>query len=157
MALEFLTQEACSVETEVSEPQRAFEPTEETKEKWATKVHFYLLGMVILLVLNIVYNFSVAEKGTPLLQTILKNPIFDFPRAGKENPILRKEAMNSVGVITGILHNETNPTALIGTKLAHEGDIISGAKVTKIYRDRVEFNNDGFSWTQRIMEKPELK
>ena len=60
-------------------------------------------------------------------------------------------------VVSGILHSENNPTALVGIKLVHEGDAILGAKVLKIYRDKVEFEKDGFSWTQRIMEKPEPK
>ena len=155
MALEFLTQEARSVEAEVTEPQWTFEPADEMKEKRTSKVLLCLLCVAILLVLNITYNFSVAEKGTPILQTILKNPIFDFAGASKENPLLRKEAINSIGVITAILHNENNPTALVGIKLVHEGDVISGAEVIKIHRDRVEFDRDGFSWTQRILEKPE--
>jgi len=155
MALELLTQETCLVETEVNELQRAFEPTDETKAKRLSKVLFCLLCAGILLVLNIVYNFSVAEKDAPILQTIVKNPIFDFAGTGKENPRLRNEAISSVGVITGILHSENSPTALVGMKLIHEGDAISGAKVIKIHHDRVEFEKDEFSWTQRIMEKPE--
>ena len=155
MVLELLTKESSSVETDFNEPQRAFEPKDETKEKRTNKVVFGLLCMAILLALNIVYNFSVAEKNAPILQTVMKNPIFDFAGAGKENSLRRNEAMNSIGVIKGILHNENNPSALLGTKLVHEGDVISGAKVTKIYRDRVELEKDGFSWTQHVMEKPE--
>ena len=155
MVLEYLAQEACSVEAEVNEPQKAFEPTCETKKRQRSKMLFGLLCVAIVLVLNIVYNFSVAAKGTPILQTIIKNPIVNFAKTGRENPLRRKEAMKSVGVVVGILHSENTPTALVGIKLVHEGDIIAGAKVIKIHRDRVEFKKDGFSWTQHVMEKSE--
>ena len=116
-----------------------------------------LLFLAILFALNVVYNFSVAAKGTPVLQTITKNPIFDFAGEDKENPLLRNEAIKSIGVVKGILHSKDNPTALIGINLVHQGDVVSGAKVIKIHTDRVEFERDGFSWTQQILEKPEVK
>ena len=157
MVLEYLTQEACSVEAEINEPQKVLEPLDKTKGKLVGKMVFCFLCVAVVLVLNIAYNFSVVAKGTPILQTITKNPIFDFAGTDKENPHLRKEAINNVGVVKGILHNENNPTALIGIELINEGDVISGSKVIKIHKDRVEFEKDGFSWTQYIMEKAELR
>ena len=157
MALDCLTQEDSSIEVGINEPQKAFEQADETQIKRGKKVIFCLLCVAILLVSNIAYNFSVAKKGTPFLQTIMKNPVFNFAGAGKENPRLRTEAMNNVGVVKAILHNENNPTALIGIKMVSQGDVISGAKVMKIHKDRVEFEKNGFSWTQDIMEKPEIK
>lgn len=155
MTLECLTKETNPINAEVNESQKAFEPADETNKKQRTKVLFCLLCLAILFALNTAYNFSVAEADTPVLQTIMKNPVFDFAGTDKENPLLRKEAINSIGVVKGILHNENNPTALIGTEMLHEGAIISGAKVIKIHKDRVEFEKDGFAWTQHVMEIPE--
>ena len=156
MVLECLNQESSSVEADVSEPERAYEPAGETEKK-RNKVVFGLLCVAILLALNTVYNIAVAKKGTPFLQTIIKTPFFDFAGAGKDDSLLRQEAIRSVGVIKAILHTDNNPTALVGDSLVHQGQVISGAKVIKIHRDKVEFEKDGFSWTQNIMEEPEIE
>ena len=153
MVLEILKQQTYSAEAD--EPQKVFETADETTEKPTNKMVLALLFVAILLVSNMAYNFSVAAKGDPILQTIVKNPIFDFAGSSKENPLQREETMASVGVVKGILHNGTKPTALIGTELVHEGAVISGAKIIKIHKDKVEFEKDGFSWTQHVMEKPD--
>ena len=157
MVLDYLTKKDCSDEAEVNESQQTFEPTDGTKGKLKGKMVFCFLCVAVVFVLNITYNFSVVAKGTPILQTITKNPIFDFGGTDKENPRLRNEAINNVGVVKGILYTENDPTALIGIKIIHEGDVISGSTVIKIHKDRVEFEKDGFSWTQHVMEKAELR
>jgi hypothetical protein len=52
--------------------------------------------------------------------------------------------------ITGILFSQDNPTAVIGTRIAHVGDTIAGATIVKINLTTVEFEKDGKSWTQTL-------
>ncbi|MBN2269573.1 MAG: hypothetical protein JXN61_03110 [Sedimentisphaerales bacterium] len=52
--------------------------------------------------------------------------------------------------VKGILFSDDNPSAVIGTRIAHVGDIIAGATITKINKKDVEFEKDGQTWTQTI-------
>lgn len=52
--------------------------------------------------------------------------------------------------VTGILFSQDNPTAVIGTRIAHIGDTIAGATIVKINLTTVEFEKDGKSWTQTL-------
>jgi len=52
--------------------------------------------------------------------------------------------------VTGILFSQDNPTAVIGTRIAHIGDTIAGATIVKINLTTVEFEKDGKSWTQAL-------
>ena len=53
-------------------------------------------------------------------------------------------------VVKGIVYNESNPSALIGADIVHEGATISGAQVVKIRRDSVEFSINGTTWRQPV-------
>ena len=59
------------------------------------------------------------------------------------------------GRISYIVGTEDNHSALIGTKLVREGDIIDGVTVVKIYKDEVEFEKDGKRWTQKEGDAPD--
>lgn len=59
------------------------------------------------------------------------------------------------GCISSIIGTEDYHSALIGTKLVREGDIIDGVTVVKIYEDRVEFEKDGKRLTQKIGDTPD--
>jgi hypothetical protein len=52
--------------------------------------------------------------------------------------------------VKGILFSDDNPSAVVGTRIAHVGDIIAGAKILKINKKSVEFEKDGQIWTQAI-------
>lgn len=52
--------------------------------------------------------------------------------------------------IKGILHSEDNPSAIIGTRIVHEGETISGATIVKINKDSVEFEMNGKRWVQEV-------
>jgi hypothetical protein len=52
--------------------------------------------------------------------------------------------------VMGILFSQDNPTAVIGTRIAHVGDTIAGATIVKINLTTVEFEKDGKSWTQAL-------
>jgi type II secretory pathway component PulC len=51
--------------------------------------------------------------------------------------------------LTGILYSD-NPSAIVDGEIVKEGDMINGAKVIKIHRDKVEFEKDGEKWTKRV-------
>jgi hypothetical protein len=60
--------------------------------------------------------------------------------------------VRKVGPLTvkGIVYSKDNPTAVIGTKIAHVGDIIEGARVMEINPDNVVFEKDGETFTKRV-------
>lgn len=60
------------------------------------------------------------------------------------------QASSSVLIVRGIVYSQDDPTAVIGTRIVHEGDKISDATVVKINRDSVEFESDGKKWVQKV-------
>ncbi len=57
-------------------------------------------------------------------------------------------------LVTGILYSNDKPSAVIGNRIAYEGDTLQGINVVKIYKDKVEFEKDGKRWIQSIEDKP---
>lgn len=53
-------------------------------------------------------------------------------------------------LVTGILHSEDKPAAIVNTQIVHEGQQISGATVEKIDADGVQFESNGRRWKQTI-------
>jgi len=56
-------------------------------------------------------------------------------------------------IVRSILHSDSKPSAVIGTQIVHEGDVILGATIIKIDKDGVEFEKEGKTWTQKV-ERP---
>ena len=52
--------------------------------------------------------------------------------------------------VRGIVYSEDNSSAVVSNEIVHEGDEIAGATVVKIYKDRVEFEMNGKTWTQKV-------
>gem|GEM_PF-3161224 len=52
--------------------------------------------------------------------------------------------------VTGILHSEDRPVAIVDTILVREGKEIFGAKVVKIEKDAVLFEMNGRTWRQAV-------
>jgi hypothetical protein len=52
--------------------------------------------------------------------------------------------------LVGLVYNEEQKYAIIGTELLQEGEEINGVKVLKINKDSVEFERDGQKWTQAV-------
>lgn len=59
------------------------------------------------------------------------------------------------GRISSIARSEDKHTAMIGTEVVGEGDIIDGVTVVKIYDDRVVFEKGGKRWTQELGDAPD--
>jgi len=53
-------------------------------------------------------------------------------------------------IVKGIVYSESNPTAVIGNQIVHEGETVSGATIVKINKDGVEFEMNGKKWTQKV-------
>jgi len=52
--------------------------------------------------------------------------------------------------VRGIVYSNDEPSAVIGTEIKHEGDMIGEAKIVKINNDSVEFSMNGKTWTQKV-------
>ena len=53
-------------------------------------------------------------------------------------------------IIKGIVYSKDNPSAVVGNRVVHQGDKISGITVVKINKDSVEFEMDDKKWTQKV-------
>jgi type II secretory pathway component PulC len=63
-------------------------------------------------------------------------------------------------VVKGIVYSESNPSALVGKLIppgvvgdvqsVHKGDMVAGAKITRITKDAVEFEMNGQIWRQNV-------
>lgn len=61
---------------------------------------------------------------------------------GKKLPIWYYLTANK-SMVTGIAYNSQNRTAIVRGRVVHEGDVVAGYKVVKIYKDKVEFEKNG--------------
>ena len=52
--------------------------------------------------------------------------------------------------VKSVLYSEDNPSAVIGSKIVHEGEKIRDVTIVKINRDSVEFEMNGKKWTQKV-------
>jgi hypothetical protein len=68
---------------------------------------------------------------------------------------LRPEPKPTHGLVTGIVYSEDEPTAVVDRKIVHEGDVIYGITVVKIYQDSVKFSKKSKSWEQKVQQAPE--
>lgn len=89
----------------------------------------------------------------PPYQATLRDPMQPVPSAiipGKTEPEKAEAVKPEKPVVKGILYSEDNPSAIISTRIVHEGDKIAGATVLKINKNSVEFEMDGKKWTQSV-------
>ncbi len=73
---------------------------------------------------------------------------------GTKGKTIAARELSHCGVITGILYAEEKPSATINGKVVHEAETIDGVKVVKIYRDKVEFEENKNRWAQRVRQQP---
>jgi hypothetical protein len=60
----------------------------------------------------------------------------------------------SHGLVGGIFYFADKPAAVVDRKIVHEGSMIDGVAVVKIYQDKVEFAKNRKKWMQKVKEKP---
>lgn len=123
--------------------------TKQTKIKRGVLICLLLLADLI--VANVVYNFWVAERGTPIWASLTSNVVWDLWTARKK-PV--KKPAKKPGVVTGILYDVEKPCAVVGGETVNEGDVVKGIKVVKIHRGEVEFEKNGEVWRQLLGGQP---
>lgn len=69
--------------------------------------------------------------------------------------LLKPEPKPTHGLVTGIVYSADKPSAVVDRKIVHEGDVIYGATVVKIYRDSIKFSETGKNWEQKVQQTPE--
>jgi len=52
--------------------------------------------------------------------------------------------------VRGIAYSYDRPSAVIGTTIVHEGDVVLGATIVRISRASVEFEVNGETWAQKV-------
>ena len=72
-----------------------------------------------------------------------------------ESPAPRQTHTRRNLIVKGILYSEDRPAVIIGTRLLHTGDEISGARIIRIERGSVEFEADGETWKQMVASEDE--
>ncbi len=90
-------------------------------------------------------------------------PAQSAQESGREQAIVTNEPRQNVAagsraysqdrptlVVKGIVWSPDRPAALIGGQIIREGGSVSGARVTKITRDSVEFEMNGTTWRQGV-------
>ena len=69
--------------------------------------------------------------------------------------LLKPEPTPTHGVVAGIVYSADKPSAIVDRKIVHEGDVIHGATVVKIYKDKVKFSKKSKNWEQKVQQTPE--
>jgi hypothetical protein len=52
--------------------------------------------------------------------------------------------------VRGIAFTSERPSAVVGTTIVHEGDVVLGATIVEISRGNVKFEVNGETWTQKV-------
>jgi hypothetical protein len=71
----------------------------------------------------------------------------------KENVSAGKATL-ARGIVTGIVHSEDKPSAIIEGQIVYERDTIHRVRVVKIHRNKVDFIKGGQEWSQEVRETP---
>ena len=107
-----------------------------------------ILSVILLVVLNKFHNMPFLKSEWLKLGTY-RAMVGDLVESGTSTS---KDA-NSRPVtlkVRGIAFSQENPSAIIGSTIVHEGDLVLGATVVKIGRDGVVFEVNGETWTQKV-------
>ncbi len=108
-----------------------------------------LLSIVLLVVLNKFHGVPLLGSEWLRLGTY-ETMVGDIVKSGfsatedddSQHPVTLK--------VRGIAFSNDRPSAVVGTTIVHEGDVVLGATVVKISRGSVEFEVNGETWTQKV-------
>src|SRR3972149_5746492 len=70
------------------------------------------------------------------------------------NALRPAESHKAFGVVEGVICGQEESSALIDGQIIREGEKIYGVRVTKIRRNKVEFDDGNKRWEQRVREQP---
>ena len=60
----------------------------------------------------------------------------------------------SQGRVVGIMHSQAGVSAMVGSILVHEGDMVGDVRVVKIEKDKIHFEKLGIEWSQTVQDPP---
>jgi len=107
-----------------------------------------VLSVILLVVLNKFHNMPFLDSEWLRLGTY-RAMVGDLVESGSS----ASEDANSHPAtlkVRGIAFSQERPTAIIGTTIVHEGDLVLGATVVEIRRYGVLFEVNGETWTQKV-------
>jgi hypothetical protein len=70
--------------------------------------------------------------------------------------LLKPEPEPTHGLVAGIVYSADKPSAIVDRQIVRQGDVIYGAAVVKIYKDKVKFSKNGKNWEQKVQQAPEV-
>jgi hypothetical protein len=120
---------------------------------------WWLAGALGIIVIGMVitYCFWPPVKGTATsCKTLTKDTVASYKAATKGTVAssktmapLKKVGLKEPLELTAILYVD-EPVAMVDGVIVREGDTINGAKVVKIYKDKVEFEKNGKKFTKQM-------
>ena len=97
------------------------------------------------------------EQGTAALEKekeyLLKASLPSLEKRIKDRAV--QPAVQTRGVLNGIVYGKLKRSALVDREIVHEGDVIYGAKVIEIHRRRVVLRKNDKTWEQKVGEPAE--
>ena len=107
-----------------------------------------VLSIVLLVVLNKFHGIPLLGSEWLRLGTY-QTMVGDIVKSGfsateddSQHPVRLK--------VRGVAYSSDRPSAVIGTTIVHEGDVVLGATVLRISRGSVQFEVNGETWTQKV-------
>lgn len=78
------------------------------------------------------------------------------PRTASSSPASHSQERPDVqkGRVTAIMYSSAKVSAIVGSRLVHEGDTLGDVKVVKIEKHRVHFRKRGIQWSQTLQDQP---
>ena len=109
---------------------------------------YLVKGFLALAIIGVFYYFYVGKMNNSL----------DSLFGNEDKQPQQEQAVQiwpaELGVVTGILYSEDNPSAVVDKDIVRQGDSIHGVKVVKIHKEQVEFEKAGKRWVQKVKEEP---
>ena len=142
--------------------------TVEPKRHWMLKAELtVLICLVCTLVIKLVFPDINSSKGGVFTEalSILPNSANVSDKTRKysrnfdelhsvyspNNDNTTKSEPESFGLVTGICYSSDWSSAVLNNKtIVYEGDTIEGVTIAKIYKDKVEFTQNGKNWVQKV-------
>jgi len=108
----------------------------------------FLLVTTLLLVVNEFYGRPLRGSRWLKLETY-RTTIGNI--VGSKPPVTRDHIQQPRKIdIKGIAYSNNKPSAIIGGRIVHVGDVVSDAMITEIGPKGVAFQADGRTWTQKV-------
>ena len=107
-----------------------------------------VLSIVLLVVLNKLHGVPLLGSEWLRLGTY-ETMVGDIVKSGFSS--IEDDSQHPVRLkVRGIAYSYDSPSAVIGTTIVHEGDVVLGATVVRISRGSVECEVNGETWTQKV-------